>query len=77
MLIKFTLKAKEKLAKNKANEVEVKSQPQTKARKFPMKKRIITRKRLKLHTVTWREEEFPEEYRVVEENILEEEAEEE
>jgi hypothetical protein len=42
-----------------------------------MTKRIIPRTRLKLHIVTQKEEEVPEEERVVEETLLEEEAKEE
>jgi hypothetical protein len=54
------------LAKKKSNEVEVKSQHRTKAREFPMTRHIIPRMRLKLHTVTWKEEGVPEGDRVVE-----------
>jgi hypothetical protein len=42
-----------------------------------MTKHIIPRTRMKLHTVTWKEEEVLEEERVVEETLLEEEVEEE
>jgi hypothetical protein len=41
-----------------------------------MKMHIIPKTRLKLHKVTRKEEEVPEEDRVVEETLLEEEAEE-
>jgi hypothetical protein len=42
-----------------------------------MTKRIIPKTRLKLHTVTRKEAKVPEEDRVVEETLLEEEVEEE
>jgi hypothetical protein len=42
-----------------------------------MTKRIIPKTRLKIHTVTRKEEEFPEKDKVVEETLLEEEVEEE
>ena len=48
-----------------------------KARELPMTRHIILRMRLRNHTVTRKEEEFPMEDRVVEEVLLEEEEEEE
>jgi hypothetical protein len=71
----FALKVEEKLAKEKSSEAEVEAQPQTKEGEFPMTRHINPKMRLRNHTITWKEEEVPEEDRVVEEVLLEEEEE--
>jgi hypothetical protein len=74
----FALKAEEKLArKHRTSEEEVKARSQEKGRDLTVTEHINLRTRLRNHTITQNEEEVHEGDRVVEETLLEEEAEEE
>ena len=65
------------MLENRTSEEEAKDWSQEKARDLTMTEHISLRMRLRNHTITQNKEEFPEEDRMVEETLLEEEAKEE